>query len=66
MDLHRISVLLDSEPIGMTFVLLLITVTIVAACVATYVGVRTAYGMLQQKRHDRRRDAVFAEQARRT
>jgi hypothetical protein len=66
MDFHRIFVLLNNEPIGTTCVLLLVAVAVVAACVAAYVGARTAYEMLQQKRQERLRDAAFFEQARRT
>jgi hypothetical protein len=63
MDWQAIAALLDSEPVMASVLLLIVGITVVAACVAAALGVCTARDLLKEKRKERLREIAFARDA---
>ena len=65
MDLQAIAALFDYEPVSATLLLLIVGITVVAACVAAALGACTAHDLLKERRKERPREVAFAREARR-
>lgn len=65
MDLQAIAALFDREPVSATFLLLIVGITVVAACVGAALAACTAHDLLKEKRKERLREVAFARDARR-
>jgi hypothetical protein len=63
MDLQAIAALFEYEPVSAILLLLVVGITVVAACVAAALGACAAHDLLKEKRKERLRDVAFARQA---
>jgi hypothetical protein len=62
-DYQALVGLFHYEPLSAMFLLVIVVITVGAACVAAYVGARSAQDLLREKRLDRLREATFAQEA---
>jgi hypothetical protein len=60
MDLHRLATLFNQEPVGVSFLFLLITITAVSFAVGACIGMFSLWDRIRKKRREDAREAAAA------